>query len=44
MSSTPPPDGSDGPGGGPMMKRWLVWLIVGGPVLAFVLGKLLAGS
>ena len=24
------------------MKRWLVWVIVGGPVLAYVIGKLLS--
>jgi len=24
------------------MKRWLVWVIVGGPVLVYAIGKLLA--
>jgi hypothetical protein len=41
MTPTAEPDGDNGSSGGPVMKRWLVWLIVGGPVLAFVLGKLL---
>ena len=26
----------------PVMKRWLVWVIVGGPVLVFLIGKWLS--
>lgn len=41
MTSASQPSGNNGSSGGPVMKRWVVWLILGGPVLAFVVGKLL---
>ena len=37
---SPTPSGG-APGGGKPMSQWLVWVIVGGPVLVYVIGKLL---
>ena len=35
---------NDDNAGGPPMKRWMVWLIVGGPLLVYGIGRLLAGA
>ena len=38
---TPHPDG---PSDDRRMKRWMVWLIVGGPFLVYFVGRLLVGN
>lgn len=35
---------SDDEAGGRPMKRWMVWLIVGAPLLIYGIGRLLVGA